>query len=334
MNIAHVVPYSVKFPLKVHNGRYDWVLQLATLQAERGHTVTIYCNPESVVDTVHTTGISRATDNKELNNLETFRVALRNNHDIYHSHFDDLHYRVAHETTKQIVFTQHWWPKDSVIEFAASQPKNIWAVPPTRFMYDFDIQAGIATKGFIYHGIDLKLFHVHHAQKNGRLLFVGRISPEKNIETALAVAKKSGIGLDIIGKIAEKNLSYWDTLQPYIDGTHIRYLGQKSPHELVEYYASAQAVIFPSGTKEAFGLVAVESQACGTPVIMRRGGSRGELVEEGKTGFLCETDNDFIEAARKASTLQASDCFTFAKRFDIQVMAEKYDTLYQDLVSR
>lgn len=332
MNIAHVVPYSIKFPLESHNGRYDWVLQLARLQVKRGHTVTIYCNPASAID-IHTVGIDHATGDKEYNNLETFRAALRTDHDIYHSHFDDLHYKVASETTKQIVFTQHWWPKDSVVTLAGLHLKNVWAVPPTKYMYDFDIQAGIATKGFIHHGIDLELFHVRHAQKSGRLLFVGRISPEKNLETTLTVAKKSGIGLDIIGKVVEKNRHYWNTLQPHIDGEHIRYLGQKNPQELARCYASALAVIFPSDIREPFGLVAIESQACGTPIIMRRGGSRSELVEENKTGFLCETDDEFVEAVKKAGVLRASDCLTFAKHFDIHVMAEKYDALYKDLLT-
>ena len=116
MNIAHVVPYSIKFPLTSHNGRYDWVLQLAALQVKRGHTVTIYCNPESNIDTIRTIGINYATSDKEHNNLETFRAALRDNHDIYHSHFDDLHYKVAHETTKQIVFTQHWWRRRIIMK--------------------------------------------------------------------------------------------------------------------------------------------------------------------------------------------------------------------------
>jgi len=333
MNIAHVVPYSIKFPLDSHNGRYDWVLQLASLQTQRGHTVTIYCNPGSAIDNIRTVGIEHATEDKEHNNLETFRAALRNNHDIYHSHFDDLHYKVAHETTKQIVFTQHWWPKDSVIKLADLNPKNVWAVPPTQYMYDFDTQSGIRSKGFIHHGIDLELFRVRHAQKNNRLLFVGRISPEKNLETALAVSKRSGIGLDIIGKVAEKNLPYWNTLQSYIDGEQVRYLGQKNHQELVGYYASALAVIFPADIREAFGLVAIESQACGTPIIMKRGGSRKELVEEDKTGFLCETEDDFTAAVQRADTLQASACFEFAKRFDIHTMVEKYDNLYKDLLA-
>lgn len=333
MNIAHIIPHSIAFPLNTHNGRYDWVLQLALLQAEAGHKVTIYGSPDSHSDGIQMSGITQATDDKKRNNTETFRLAFRNNHDIYHSHFDNLHYEVSHETPKPVVFTQHWWPYDETIKLAqASYSKNVWAVPPTKYMYEFDLESKIQSKGFIYHGIDLKLFHPSPAPKTGRLLFVGRISPEKNLDIALLTARKTGVGLDIIGKIAEKNHQYWENLQPLIDGKQIKYLGTKHPDELVDYYTSARALLLPSDVTEAFGLVVIESQACGTPVIMKRGGSREELIYEEKTGYLCKTKDDFIEAATNAEKLNPVDCVTFAKNFDIHNMAKKYESLYKQLM--
>lgn len=333
MRIAHVVPHSITFPLALHNGRYDWVLRLVAIQAKRGHDVTVYCNPASKIEGIRTVGITSATGDKTRNNIDTFRLALTHNHDAYHSHFDNLHYEIAPETSKQIVFTQHWWPSQHTIELANSCiTNNVWAVPPTKYMYKFDLQSSIPTKGYIYHGVDISLFGVHSAKKNGRLLFVGRIAPEKNLPLALTVAKQSGLGMDIIGKVTKKNRAYWEALRPAIDGAHIRYLGVKDHGELISYYANALALLFPSGINEPFGLVAIESQLCGTPVIMRRGGSRGELIEEGKTGFLCKTEDDFIDAALSAYKLDPADCVRFAKKFDIRTMAQQYEKLYQNLL--
>lgn len=334
MNIAHILPASVVLPLKTHSGRYEWVLKLASLQVNNGHDVTIYCNQDSYFAGVRTIGIHPITDDKQHNNKETFRLALQGNHDIYHSHFDNLHYEMARETTKQIVYTQHWWPTKDTIQLARTTlSRNVWAVPPTNYMYQFDTKSDIQSKGFIYHGIDLTLFHSSRIQKNDRLLIVGRVSPEKNLDIAISVSRKTGIGLDIIGNIAKKNQEYWDKLLPLVDGKQIRYLETKSHEELVHYYASARALIFPADVSEAFGLVAAESQACGTPIIMKRGGSRGELLEEGKTGFLCDTEDDFIAAASAVNKLHATDCITFAKKFDVNVMARQYEDLYNSLIA-
>ena len=332
MNIAHIIPSSVCYPLATHNGRYDWVYQLATRQAREGHTVTIYGGSDSFVEGVHTVGLPTPSNDKRQNNTQLFRLAFSHDHDVYHSHFDNLHYSVAHETTRPVVYTQHWWPTDETVQAAKdARSKNVWAVPPTKFMYEHDQTAGIQSRGHIYHGIDLDVFQPSTATASYRLLFVGRISPEKNLELAMISAKKAGASFDVIGKIAPKNATYWQSLQPLIDGTTIRYLGTKNHSELIDYYTAARGVLFPSDINEPFGLVAIEAQACGTPVIMQRGGSRGELIAEGTTGFLCSNEADYASAITSLSSLSPTDCIAFAHQFDIRDMTRRYDELYAAL---
>ena len=335
MKIAHVLPYSATFPLTVHNGRYEWVAQLAQLQSHQGHDVTIYCNPSSILKGVRIRGIKIVSEYNKENNKNTFLLALGDSNDIYHSHFDNLHYELAHHTDKPIVFTQHWWPTDETVRLAQQfKPENVWAIPPTHYMHQFDLTCSIRTNGHIYHGIDLSSFNREGAlQRNGRLLFVGRISPEKNLDIAIRIAKKSKLGLDIIGKVAEKNYDYWQTLTPLIDGVHIRYLGAKQSSELPHYYMTARALFFASDITEAFGLVALEAQACGLPVIMQRGGSRGELIIEGETGYLCTSDDEFLDAALRVENLKSQDCIDFAQSFDISKMQQQYENLYRSLIA-
>jgi glycosyltransferase involved in cell wall biosynthesis len=333
MKIAHIIPYSIVFPLAQPNGRYNWVLQLADLQSKNGNEVTIYGNPGSRVNGVRTIGIPHAKDSTIQNNRDTFQLALENDNDVYHSHFDSLHYEFAHKTKKPIVFTQHWWPSDEVVRLAASASGNVWAVPPTKYMAEYDKAHGIASKGFIHHGIDHSLFKPGDVRKNERLLFVGRISPQKNVEVAIKTSRESGIGLDIIGKISDKDKDYWNDVSSAIDGTNIRYIGTVPFNELAKHYSAAQAVIFPSDINESFGLVAVEAQACGTPIIMKSGGSRGELVRDGVTGFLCNSQDDFNQAARLSATILARECTSFAKEFSIEKMEASYRQLYVDLLS-
>ena len=334
MKIAHILPYNAIFPLEMHNGRYEWVASLAQLQVQQGHDVTIYCNPISKLKGVAIKGVQTSSEDNNKNNTDTFLLALSSEHDIYHSHFDNLHYRLAHYTNKPIIFTQHWWPVKQTVELAQQfKPKNVWAVPPTYYMFQADKEYAIQSKGHIYHGIDLSLFQDNPSVQRGeRLLFVGRISPEKNLEIAIRVAKKANLGLDIIGKIAKKNQEYWQTLEPLIDGVQIRYLGAKHSSELPKYYSSARALFFASDITESFGLVAIEAQACGLPVIMQRGGSRNELIREQVTGFLCTSDDDYIAAALASSDLQSHACIEFAQTFDITIMRQNYDDLYRELL--
>lgn len=336
MRIAHVLSSAARFPLATHHARYNWAMQLALLQSAAGHDVTIYCDKESSVKGVAIRGIEHKTDDLLQDNIATFRLALQDDHDIYHSHYDNLHYKLASETDRPIVFTQHWWPTEETTQLAnAHSPRNVWAVPPTKHMYDIDLRHNIQTKGHIYHGIDLQTFSPSaHVSKTGRLVSASRISPEKHIEVAMQAALDANVGLDIIGKVADKNLVYWNQLQPLIDGTQIRYLGEKSHEELIEYYTSAQALLFPSDTNEPFGLVAIEAQACGTPVIMQWGGSRGELLVEGKTGFLCADRGEFARAVTESTALSSDGCVQFAQQFDIHAMATNYEQLYQKLLMR
>lgn len=332
MKIAHLLPYSALYPLKIYNARYSWALQLAQLQAQRGHQVTLYCHPEGQATSVEIRGINTPTEDGKTNNLATIKLALQDDHDIYHSHFDNLHYAIGQTTTKPIVFTQHWWPYEETTRLAqAYKGHNIWAVPPTRYMYTYDIEHGIQTRGHIYHGIDLSIFQPTADSKNGRLLSASRISPEKNLEVSIAIAKRSGLGLDIVGKVAPKKQDYWQSLLPHIDGEQIRYLGPMSQVELVKHYTAAQAVLFPSDPREPFGLVAIEAQACGAPIIMAAGGSRHELVRDRTTGFLCSSIDEYVQAAHESATLSPDVCRQFAQQFDINTMADNYQQLYENL---
>lgn len=335
LTVAHIAPYSITFPLREHNGRYDWLINLVSRQVQYGLKVIIYSNPASRIDIAGVVwrSVPGTFADASAANLSILRQAFSDTDiDIYHSHFDNLHYTLASYTKQPIVFTQHWWPvKDTIAAATRYASPNVWAVPPTKYMLAYDQKHNIQTKGHIYHGIDLNSYCRTTDAKSNRLLFVGRISPEKNLPIAIAAAKSAGLGLDIIGKVAPKNKLYWEQLADSIDGTQIKYLGSMAASDLITYYNRAAAVIFPSDVHEPFGLVAIEAQACGTPVLMARGGSRGELVKEGVSGYLCTSIEDFATAAKDAATLSPDDCVAFAAKFSIDDMVQSYSKLYRQL---
>lgn len=336
MNIAHILPYSAVFPLKKHNGRYEWALRLANIQAKNGHDVTIYAGPASMPgdSPVRFRTLPASRGDKRADNLALFDLAMQNNgHQVLHSHFDSLHYEVADKTDKPLVVTQHWFPTDKI---AAAVPlntrHNVVAVPVTKYMAEADRELGIPAAQVIYHGIDLAVFPLSDAPRTDRLLFVGRIAPHKGVHAAVRAAIAANAALDIVGKINDKDRAYWDEILPFIDGEQIRYLGPKSQPEVAALMGQARAMLFLPKALEAFGQTIIEAQACGTPVILNNLGANHELVDDGATGFIVHGRADCSEAINKLSHLDRHACREFAERFDIRTMTRCYDELYQSLI--
>lgn len=333
MRIAHLAPYSLTFPLKNHNGRYTWMLQIARAQIAAGHDVVIFAGPGSHDDSAiqwrtldKTPGLSNLENNRAL--IET--AFLDPSIDIFHSHFDALPYTLAHRTSRPVVTTQHWFPTSAIgdVMRAAPSHENFIAVPVTQLMAKTDDKFGIRRSDVIYHGIDLEKFTPEFSKKSDRFLFVGRITPQKGVKEAIELALQANIKLDLIGKLKEKDEAYWKEIDALVDGETIRYLGPKSPTEVATAMQHARAMLFPIQQPEAFGLVTVEAQACGTPVIISEVGASSELVRHQKTGFVCASPTAFIDAIEKIDMIDPHLCRQNAEKFNIQTMFKKYDELY------
>lgn len=335
MNIAHILPYGARFPLAKHNGRYEWALRLAKLQADAGHEVTVYCGPSTLKypNLNFRTLLDKLGDKRETNASLFFLAFQDPAHDVFHSHFDSLHFTVNHLTERPVVATQHWFPDESVAADAMrSQSKNVHVVPVTKFMKAADEQLGIPCGNVIYHGIDLSLFVPVTNPRRERLLFVGRVAPHKGVKELVRMVLETGESLDIVGKINDADQPYWQEITPQVEGEKIRYLGPKPQTEVATLLAHAKAFVFFPPHIEAFGQTIVEAQACGTPAIVNDSGANGELVEDGVSGFVLGPKSTLIDALKKLPTIRSEDCQQSAARFDIREMYAGYDSLYQSLL--
>jgi len=187
--------------------------------------------------------------------------------------------------------------------------------------------------GTVYNGISLELFPFAE-KKDDYLLFAGRLSPEKGPDVAIEVAARSGRRLLMAGMIEPQYQSFFDAkIKPHLDGSRVEYLGLLSQKQLAPYYRNAAGVLFTINWCEPFGLVAVEAQASGTPLIATRWGALPEIIVEDETGFVVDSVDDAVAAVDKLHTIKPAACRrNVEQRFTSAVMAKGYAQIYQSLI--
>ncbi len=162
------------------------------------------------------------------------------------------------------------------------------------------------------------------------LLFLGRMSPDKGAHRAIAVAMELGIPLKIAGKRAElKERQYFaELVEPHL-GHGVEYMGEVTHGEKVELLQDARATLFPIEWEEPFGLVMIESMACGTPVIATRHGAVPEVIEDGLSGIIVDNYRQMGAALEAADALDPMECRRYVEeRFAPERMVDDYVRAY------
>jgi len=184
--------------------------------------------------------------------------------------------------------------------------------------------------GTVYHGLPVDRFPFV-AQPGDYLAFLGRLSPEKQPEVAIEVARRAGVPLRIAAKIDANDREYVDrVVRPLLDDPLVEFIGEVEDDEKAAFLGGARALLFPIDWPEPFGLVMIEAMACGTPVIARPCGSVREIVEDGSTGFVGDTVDDLVEAVKRIDTIDRAACRRHVeRRFSVARMVADYETLYR-----
>jgi glycosyltransferase involved in cell wall biosynthesis len=213
----------------------------------------------------------------------------------------------------------------------------------------------------IHHGIDVEDYPFNsHSSKHDYLFSIGRITLDKGQDIAIEIAKKTGSRLILAGNVQNKEKDreffkklkhsidlvadvaqpftgsdyYEDVMKPILDSDkQIIYIGEVDSAQKKLWYQHARATLFPIQWGEPFGLVLIESMACGTPVLAFHKGSVPEIVVHGKTGFVVDSIHHMTEAVKAIHLIDPSDCRQHVKdNFSILSMAGKYSELYTCIV--
>lgn len=184
-------------------------------------------------------------------------------------------------------------------------------------------------------GIDINQYD-YCDHPNDTLAWVGRISPEKGLEDAVAAAVMAGRPLKIFGKL--ENLTYWQSVQPLIAEAPVQidYCGFLSTAELQKSLGQSQALLVTPHWTEAFGIVAIEALACGVPVIAYRQGGPAEIVQLGKTGWLVDPGDvtGLAEAIARIGQIDRRQCrHTAETTYSLTAWGDRFEQWFYQILS-
>ncbi len=190
----------------------------------------------------------------------------------------------------------------------------------------------------VYNSIDVKAIDWSE-KKEDFFLFVGRANWEKGLDLAIRVACKAGVGLVMVVKMSEDfEKEFFDKeVRPWIE-KHPKNLvlevkGEMTKPLLVDLFKRAKGTLFTSQWEEPFGLVMIESMGCGTPVIALRRGAAPEVIIDGKTGFIVDTEEEMVKAVKKVDKIRPADCRRHVEmNFSREKMAQDYVRVYEKIL--
>jgi UDP-glucose:tetrahydrobiopterin glucosyltransferase len=278
--------------------------------------------------------------------LDAFRLIARHadEHDLLHAHaYDWPAFTYATLQPLPIVHTLHLPAGDPAIlqALATLAPPD---QPPSRTRLVTVSHACAATyaphcrtDAVIYNGVPVaRIPFAARPDADPYLLFAGRMSPEKGVEDAIAIAARARRRLLLAGGVYDADY-FAERIAPKLNAAapSVEYVGTLSRETLWRLMGGAEAVLCPVRWDEPFGLVACEAQAAGTSVVgYARGGLR-EVVADGVTGYLVPPgDLDAAtEAVARANALDRAACRAHvARTFSLDAMLDGYERFYAEML--
>ena len=193
----------------------------------------------------------------------------------------------------------------------------------------------VPVSAVIHHGIDLD---VHQPGPGGGdyLMFIGRMSADKGVHHAVSIAKEAGLPLVMATKMREAaEIDYFNTaIRPLLTSE------DEMPTEMplrrrLSLLRGATALLNPITWREPFGLVMAEALASATPVLAFPNGAAPEIVDPGRTGFLCRDEAEMVHAVSQVSQIDRDECRSAAeRRFSLQRMARDHERFYRRVLER
>jgi len=339
MKIAQVAPLIESVPPRLNGGTERIVSYLTEELVRLGHDVTLFASGDSITSAELVPCCARALrlDPTVRDIIPHFMLMIdkvrerADEFDILHFHIDVFNFPLFRSLAARTLTTLHGrqdlgdlkpfycrFDEMPLVSISNNQRKPL---PHAHF---------VAT---VHHGIPPELHRPSFEQGN-YLAFLGRISPEKRPDRAIRIARSAGIPLKIAAKVDKVDEDYFrNDILPLLDSPDVEFIGEVNEREKTKFLGEAAALLFPVDWPEPFGLVMIEAMACGTPVLAFRCGSIPEVIDEGITGKMVDSEKEAIAALPEILSYDRSAVRQrFEERFTSKRMAKDYVSTYRQLL--
>jgi len=340
MKIAQIAPLHEAVPPLLYGGTERVVAHLTDALVGQGHEVTLFAAGDARTRAACVSTRDRALrlDPAPLksdlaSHLSMLHEVRRraDEFDVLHFHVDLLHFPLFEDRASRTLTTLHGrldiddlpdaydrWQAFPLVSISESQRAPL----PRAHWY-----------GTVHHGMDPAGYRFCPAPRGDYLAFLGRISPEKRPDRAIAIAKAANVPIRIAAKVDQVDREYFESrIRPLLDHPLVHFVGEIDDREKSDFLGNARALLFPIDWPEPFGLVMIEAMACGTPVIAWRCGSVPEVIDAGVTGCIVGGIDEAVAAVHAASHFSRDRVrAVFEERFTAKAMATRYVRLYWQL---
>jgi glycosyltransferase involved in cell wall biosynthesis len=245
--------------------------------------------------------------------------------DLIHSHYDFMPLSYTRLIKTPVLTTIHGFSSAKIMPVYQKYRDGYFVS-----VSDSDRATGLNYLATVYNGIDLSLYPLQECSGDD-LIFLGRIHSDKGVHLAIEVARQSGMRLIIAGIIQDKAY-FREQIEPYLNGQDVLYIGPVDVRGKNELFARARVLLHLNTIPERFGLVLVEANAAGVPVIAMNLGSCREVIKDGQTGFLVDNVGEAVRAVGRISEIDRSACRGRVQQyFSIQTMVEGYERVYSTI---
>lgn len=336
MKIAQIGPLIESVPPRLYGGTERIVSYLTEELVAQGHDVTLFASGDSITSANLIPCCKQALRlNPAVRDPIPYYMIMLDRvrrmaptFDVMHFHIDQFHFPLFHGIARHTLTTLHGrqdlpdlqqlyhaFPEMGLVSISNSQREPI---PFANFA------------GTVYHGLPQNLHRPTFEARGGYLAFLGRISPEKRLDRAIAIARAVGFPLKIAAKIDAVDVEYFESqIKPLIGGGDVEFVGEIADTDKSKFLGEASALLFPINWPEPFGLVMIEAMACGTPVLAFRHGSVPEVIDEGITGYIVDDIEGAVATIPRLLSLDRRRVRQqFEERFSATRMAKSYVSLY------
>ena len=245
--------------------------------------------------------------------------------DLIHSNYDFMPLTYTRLVRTPVLTTIHGFSSPKIMPIYSKYRDGYFVS-----VSDSDRTTGLNYLATVYNGIDLSLYPLQDSRGED-LIFMGRIDRDKGVHLAIEVARQSGLRLIIAG-IVQDEVYFREEIKPHLDDKNIRYIGPVDVAGKNELFARARAVLHLNTIPERFGLVLVEANAAGVPVIAMDLGSCREVIKDGQTGFLVDNVTEAVRALGRISEIDRRACRSRVRQyFSIDTMVEAYERVYSTI---